>query len=192
VLQQVKRDEDFYREAGGGVTVSGGEPLLQADFVAALFKLCRNSGIHTCAETCGLASIEAWQKVLPYTSLVLFDIKLSESAAHRQWTGASNEDIIRNLGIVSGSGVPMIIRIPMIPGINDAEEELRGIGRVIADTLEMPPQVTLLPYHRFGMGKYQQLDREYKLGGLTSPKDEDIQKAKRLFESLGFDCEIER
>jgi pyruvate formate lyase activating enzyme len=191
VFRQVKRDEDFYREGGGGVTVSGGEPLLQADFVAALFKLCRNSGIHTCVETCGLAGIEAWQKVLPYTSLVLFDIKLSESAAHWQWTGASNEDIIRNLGIVSVSGVPVIIRIPMIPGINDFEEELRSIGRVIANTLEMPPRVNLLPYHRFGMGKYQQLDREYKLGELTTPKDEDIQKAKRLFESLGFDCEIE-
>lgn len=190
-FRQVKKDEDFYREASGGVTVSGGEPLFQADFVTALFKMCRNNAIHTCVETCGLASVEAWQKIMPYTSLVLFDIKLSEPRAHRQWTGVSSEDIIRNLGIVSASGVPVIIRIPIVPGINDAEEELRGIGLIVADTLAMPPRVNLLPYHRFGMGKYRQLDREYKLGELTTPKDEDMQKAKRLFESLGFDCEIE-
>jgi pyruvate formate lyase activating enzyme len=192
VFRQVKKDEQFYRESGGGVTVSGGEPLFQADFVAALFRLCREKGIPTCIETCGLAGRQAWEKVLPYTDLVLYDVKLSDPASHQRWTKAPNDEIMRNLGIVAASGVPVIVRIPLIPGVNDSEDELKGIARIAADSHDVPVRVNLLPYHRFGMGKYQQLDREYALGELTTQTEAEIQKAREIFDSSGFECEIVR
>jgi pyruvate formate lyase activating enzyme len=190
VFRQVKKDEEFYRESGGGVTVSGGEPLFQPDFVKALFKLCYNAGIHTCIETCGLASVKALEKVLKYTSLVLFDIKLADPAAHRQWTGRRNETILRNLGLVMQKGIPVIIRVPLIPGINDTDEALEDIARLAAGFLKKHGNIELLPYHRFGLGKYQMLDRKYRLEELTTQPEAQIQRARQIFESAGFKCEI--
>ena len=190
VFQQIRKDAEFYRNSGGGVTISGGEPLAQPDFVIALFKLCQDKGIDTCIETSGYASIKSLKKVLPYTSLVLFDVKLNDPVAHRKWTRRSNEGILRNLGIAVASGTPVIIRVPLIPGINDSDEELKNIARIAVDSLKKPRQVDLLPYHRFGIGKYQMLDREYQLTELTTPKDPEIQKVKELFESFGLECEV--
>jgi pyruvate formate lyase activating enzyme len=190
VFEKIREDVDFYRNSGGGVTVSGGEPLSQPDFVAALFRLCRNNGIETCIETSGCGSGKALMEILPYTSLVLFDIKLGNSAAHRRWTMKSNEEIRRNLGIAAASGTPLILRFPMIPGINDSDEELKYIAHIAVETLKKPARIDLLPYHRFGVGKYQMLDREYQLSELITPKDMEVQKIKRLFESYGLECEV--
>jgi pyruvate formate lyase activating enzyme len=190
VFQTIKRDADFYWESGGGVTASGGEPLAQPDFVAALFELCQAKGIDTCIETCGCAGAEALEKVLPYTSLVLFDIKLAEPQDHQKWTGVSNDDILNNLRRTVASGTPVTVRVPLIPGINDSEPELKKIARIAAEILKNPGKVELLPYHRFGMGKYQQLDREYTLSELTTQKEPEIQKMKEIFESAGLVCEV--
>ncbi|MDD5703404.1 MAG: glycyl-radical enzyme activating protein [Dehalococcoidales bacterium] len=190
VFEQVRKDTDFYSSSGGGVTVSGGEPLSQPDFVAALFKLCQDRGIDTCIETSGCASEGALEKVLPLTSLVLYDIKLSDRDAHKKWTGQPNSEILRNLGLVVASGVPVIIRIPLIPGINDTEGELRKIAQIAVDNLKSPRKVNILPYHRFGMGKYQMLDRKYHLAELTTQKDPEISKMKELLESYDLECEI--
>ena len=190
VFQQVKKDADFYRNSGGGITVSGGDPLSQPDFVAALFRLCLDKGIDTCIETCGLTSIKALEKVLKYTSLVLFDIKLTDPAAHRKWTGRSNETVFRNLGLAVARGIPLVIRVPLIPGINDSEEELRNIARRVAGVLKKSGKVDLLPYHKFGVGKYQMLDRKYQLEELATLTDAQVQKARQLFESFGFECEV--
>ena len=190
VFRKIKKDADFYWDSGGGVTASGGEPLAQPDFVAALFKLCQDNGIDTCIETSGYASAEALEKVLPYTSLVLYDVKLGEVKSHRKWTGVSNEEILLNLGRTIASGVPVTVRVPLIPCINDTDQELKKIARIAADSQKKPGKVELLPYHRFGMGKYQQLDREYKLTDLTTQKAPEIQKMKELFESFGLECEV--
>jgi pyruvate formate lyase activating enzyme len=192
VFAQIKRDAEFYRESGGGVTVSGGEPLLQPDFVAALFRLCQDNGIDTCIETCGLAGVRALQTVLEYTSLVLFDVKLSGPAAHRKWTGKSNDIILRNLGIIINKGVPVVIRIPLIPGVNDTDEELSNIARTIDGSLKGTRRVDILPYHKFGMGKYQQLDRKYRLEDLNTQTEEQLQKDRGIFASAGFACNVER
>jgi pyruvate formate lyase activating enzyme len=190
VFEQIRKDAEFYRDSGGGVTVSGGEPLAQPDFVAALFELCQDRGIETCIETSGCSSTAALEKILPFTSLILFDIKLSESAAHKKWTGSPNEDILRNLAKAIASGVPVIVRVPLIPGINDTEAELKNIALLALKYLKKPGKVNILPYHRFGMGKYQMLDRQYSLPDLITQKDPEIEKFKQLFESLGLDCEI--
>jgi len=188
VFKEVMKDVEFYRESGGGVTVSGGEPLFQPDFVAALFELCQQQGIHTCIETCGLASLEALEKVLKYTSLVLFDIKLVDSDKHKEWTGQPNEKIIRNLGIVIKKSVPVIIRVPLIPGVNDTREELEKIA-ALAGSLKVR-RVDLLPYHKFGMGKYAQLDREYSLEDFNTQTDDEVKRDRIFFTARGFDCDI--
>jgi len=190
VFEKIRADADFYRNSGGGVTVSGGEPLAQPDFVAALFRLCRNDGIETCIETSGCASGKALMEILPYTSLVLFDMKLGNPAAYRRWTSKSNEEILRNLGIAVASGTPLILRFPMIPGINDSDEDLKNIARIAVETLKKPRRINILPYHKFGAGKYLMLDREYQLSELITPKDIEVQKVKRLFESYGLECEV--
>jgi pyruvate formate lyase activating enzyme len=190
VFRQVEKDAEFYRQSGGGVTVSGGEPLAQPDFVAALFKLCQQHGIHTCIETSGCASVSALEKVLAHTDLVLFDIKLTGSVAHRQWTGQPNEAIIHNLRIVVEKGVPVIIRVPLIPGVNDSKEEIRHIARTAGGLLPKPARIDLLPYHKYGMGKYQQLDRAYELEDLNTQSDEYVRELRHMCNSLGFHCEI--
>ncbi|MCJ7606081.1 MAG: glycyl-radical enzyme activating protein [Dehalococcoidales bacterium] len=190
VFRQVQKDEEFYRESGGGVTVSGGDPLSQPDFVAALFRYCREKDIHTCIETSGFASIKAWKKVLPHTSLVLFDIKLADTAAHRKWTGQQNGTILRNLGLLVMNGVPVIIRVPLIPGVNDTQAELRNIAGTLACYLKAPGRIDLLPYHQYGLGKYQMLDRKYRLEAIVPQTETAVQNARQLFESYGFKCEV--
>jgi pyruvate formate lyase activating enzyme len=188
VYKEVMKDADFFRESGGGVTVSGGEPLFQPDFVSALFELFQADGIHTCIETCGLSGIEALEKVLKHTSLVLFDVKLVDSGKHKEWTGQPNDKILRNLGLVIEKGVPVIIRVPLIPGVNDTKEELEKIAG-LAKSLKAP-RIDLLPYHKFGMGKYAQLDRDYALEDLNTQPEEDVKRDRLFFTVRGFDCDI--
>ena len=190
VFLEIKKDADFFWNSGGGVTASGGEPLVQPDFVAALFKLCQDNGIDTCIETCGYASAEALEKVLPYTSLFLYDVKIRNGKSHREWTGASNKQILKNLEMTLASGVPVTMRVPLIPGINDSDQELKEIARIAMDSLKKPGKVELLPYHKFGMGKYQQLDREYELTELTTQEAPELEKMKGLLESFGLECEV--
>jgi pyruvate formate lyase activating enzyme len=190
VFREIKKDADFYWNSGGGVTASGGEPLAQPDFVAVLFRLCQDNGIDTCIETSGCSSAEALEKVLPYTSLLLYDVKMGDDRSHRKWTGASNKEILLNLERAIASGVPVTIRVPLIPAINDSTQELKKIAHIAADLHKKPGKIELLPYHRFGMGKYQQLDREYELTELTTQNAPEIQKMKELFLSFGLECEI--
>jgi pyruvate formate lyase activating enzyme len=190
VFREVEKDRDFYLTSGGGVTISGGEPLAQPDFTTAILRLCWEKGIHTCIETTGQGSSRDLEKILEYTALVLFDIKLADPAAHRQWTHLSNETIHQNLRLVVQKGVPVIIRVPLIPGVNDSEEELRNMAQLARDILMKPGRLDILPYHKYGMGKYQMLDRPYELEELNAPPDDQVQEAKKIFEDAGFECEI--
>jgi pyruvate formate lyase activating enzyme len=176
VFDEVKRDKAFYSSSGGGITAGGGEPLMQPDFVVELFRRCKEIGIHTALDTCGLANASTLEKVLAETNLVLFDLKLRISGQHKRFTGEHNEVILRNARWVITKGVPMIIRVPIIPGVNDSEENLIGIARLVSG-LDQNLHVDLMPYHAYGEGKYEMLDRHYKLGGLRSPNDEDLQRA---------------
>ena len=179
VYREVIRDKPFYQNSGGGVTVSGGEPLLQADFVAELFKHLRESGIHTCLDTCGYANANSWEKVLPYTDLVLYDLKMIDTQAHRKLTGKSNDKILAGIKLVAELKIPVIVRIPVITGANDSEENMKATARFCIDT--NINEVNLLPYHRFGESKYSMLDRRYRLGDLRRPEDSGSSKASRYF-----------
>jgi pyruvate formate lyase activating enzyme len=190
-FKEIQKDIQYYQTSGGGVTASGGEPLYQADFVAALFKRCQNEGIHTCLDTCGYATTAAVEKVLLYTSLVLFDLKCMDPITHRKLTGCSNKLINRNFELIVASGKPLIIRVPIIPGFNDSDEEITAIARTLVD-INCLNQVNLLPYHKFGTGKYKMLDRRYKLGELVPPTDAKLRRAKEIFKSAGINCEIRK
>jgi pyruvate formate lyase activating enzyme len=189
VFREVAKDADFYRNSGGGVTASGGEPLLQPAFVSALFELCRGSGIHTCLETTAAVSARALKQVLPYTSLVLYDIKCFDPEVHRKWVKKTNVKIIENFRLVASMGVPMIVRVPLINGVNNSEKELKAIANLVSSNLK-EPQAEILPYHRYGIGKYPMLDRQYQLPDMVAPADLELQKAKYIFESYGIDTRI--
>jgi len=189
VFKEIIKDIEYYRNSGGGVTASGGEPLGQPDFVTALFRRCRDAGIHTTLDTSGCASSGALEKVLPYTSLVLFDVKHSDNTVHQKWTGRSNKQIVRNLRLVGMKGTPLLVRVPLIPGVNNSVEELKSIASLAASCLK-EPKINLLPYHRYGSGKYKMLDRKYRLEALVRQPDPEIQRAKEIVESTGINCEI--
>lgn len=191
VFDEVRRDTAFYSNSGGGVTASGGEPLSQADFVVELFRQCKRIGIHTTMDTCGYASVSALEKVLPETDLVLFDLKLMNSWQHRRFTKKNNGEILRNARLVVAEGVPMFIRIPLIPGINDSEENLVEIARFVSK-LDNKLHIDLLPYHRFGESKYKMLDRDYQLTDVKSPNDEQLQRVMEIFKRYGLDCAIQK
>ena len=186
-FQELYKDMQYYRDSGGGVTVSGGEPLYQPEFVATLLKQCRDAGIHTCVETCGYSDGSALEKILPYVDLILFDLKHMDPIAHRKLTMCSNEPIIRNLELIVARGTPVIIRVPLITGLNDSDEDVTAIARTIGNMKHLN-EVNLLPYHKFGMGKYKMLDRRYKLSKLVRPTELKLQRVKEIFESFGIDC----
>jgi pyruvate formate lyase activating enzyme len=188
VYREVIRDKPFYLNSSGGITASGGEPLLQVEFVVELFKRCRENNIHTCLDTCGYADADAWRKVLPYTNLVLYDLKLMDSSAHLRWTGKSNAKVLRSAKLVAASGVPVIVRIPVITGINDSKENMEVAARFCTGT--GINEVNLLPYHRFGESKYAMLDRRYHLYKLSRPEHHELEKLTGIFKSAGLNCKL--
>ena len=187
VFAEILRDKGFYTASGGGVTCSGGECMTQADFVGEIFRRCREEGIHTALDTCGYFDPENIEKVLPYTDLVLYDIKMMDSAKHKELTGCGNELILDNLRRIVEYPAKVYIRIPVIPEYNDSVNELTEIARFVKD-LDPSLHVDLLPYHRFGTAKYEMLGIPYQLNGVTSPDEEQKESYKRIFINLGLDC----
>lgn len=190
VFEEIKKDELYYRNSDGGVTVSGGEPLSQPSFVAALFERCQQAGIHTALDTCGLATRPVLEQVLACTDLVLFDVKLVDPAAHVAVTNSPNTAILANARLIAGSGIPLIIRIPLIPGHTDTEENIAALVRFVQDLGDGVTAVNVLPYHRFGSNKYEMLDRTYTLRDVTPPPPQHVQAIARRFEALALECEI--
>jgi pyruvate formate lyase activating enzyme len=187
VLKEATRDIDFYKESGGGVTASGGEPLMQGDFVASFFKQCQKLGIHTAMETCGYADTEVLKIVLKFTNLVYFDLKLMDPKLSRQYVGVSNKIILSNARVAAASSVPLIFRVPLIPGVNDFEQNIKDIAGFV-NSLERKVPVEILTFHRLGSSKYESLDRKYKLREQTAPGDDYAHKIQNSLIALGVDC----
>jgi len=184
LFESVKRDLDFYEESGGGVTVSGGEPLLYPDFLAEFFGLCKTAGIHMAIETAGNVPWETFQKILPLTDLFFFDIKHIDNDVHTFWTGVSNKQILKNLEKLSKATKDIIIRIPVIPGVNDTDVVQKKIYAFVK-RLNLQ-EVELLPYHRLGLSKYNGLGRHYKLESLESLELKDLHKFVQKGKEMGL------
>jgi len=191
VLQEVLKDRSFYTGSDGGVTVSGGEPLRQSEFVKELLRKCHEEGIGTCLDTCGYASGEVFTEVLQYTDNVLFDLKHMDSGKHREFTGVDNGLIIDNAKIVSGSDSAVLFRIPLINGVNSDEDNIRATAEFIK-SLGEDDKVELLPYHRLGIGKYKMLGRDYPGKDFDTPGEETIERLRKIFEYNGLTCYIGR
>ena len=189
LFQDVMKDSNFYRRSDGGVTIGGGEPTMQHEFVSALLKKCKEMYIHTAMETCGYAKWEQLEKILEHIDLLYFDIKHMDARIHEEITGVSNEIILENARKASEMR-PIIIRIPLIPGLNDSEENLLNTGKFAAELGEKLLRIELLLYHKFGTGTYEQLGREYKLKDVEPPSEEYMIKLKKIVESCGVKVQI--
>lgn len=184
-LDAILQDRVFYDESGGGVTLSGGEPLLQSPFVKELFAACRTEGVHTALDTCGFARREELLLVAPLTGLFLYDVKLMDEDRHRQYTGVSNAVILENLQALSAVHDNIWIRVPIIPGVNDDVANLDATAEFIA-VLPGVQQVTLLPYHGHGVHKAERWGRSNRLFGVASPTTEQLEKLADRFRALGL------
>jgi len=192
LFDEIEKDRLFYERSGGGVTVSGGEPMMQAEFIENFFCKCHNEGINTCIETSGYVEGGSLEKILKFTDLVLYDIKHIDSRLHLKWTGVSNKLILQNFKRIVNKGIPIIIRIPIIPGFNDSKKNIEGVVRLISKVKsKIIREVCLLPYHKFGISKYQALGREYELHSVLPPSKRYMQElAKNLELILGIKVKI--
>jgi pyruvate formate lyase activating enzyme len=189
VMAEVLKDRPFYEESGGGVTFSGGEPLLQPRFLRSLLDACRKAAVHTAVDTCGYA---AWQDLLglaALTDLFLYDLKMMDDRRHRQYTGASNGPILENLRALGRVHRNIWIRIPIIPGLSDGPEDLEAAARFAA-SIPGVQQVNLLPHHETGSAKFSRLGRPYRLEGTESPSSEQMAEAAEKFRTFGLNVKI--
>lgn len=181
VFEEVQKDTVFYRTSGGGMTISGGEPLMQPKFTAELLKLCKRDGIHTAIETSGFASKDALAQVLPYCDLVLFDIKETDEEKHKACTGVSLKPVLENLRHIENAGIPLLLRAPIIPGWNDREEHLLAL-RKLRESLQHCEGLQIMPYHSIGAYKYEKLQKAYRCKDVLEPDTETITKWRKMAE----------
>jgi pyruvate formate lyase activating enzyme len=185
-FEKTLRDKMFYDTSGGGVTVSGGEPLLYPGFVSELFRSLRDRGVNTCVETCGFVPQSAFEAVLPVTDLFLYDIKLSDSAKHSAHTGAPNGLILENARFLGSRGAKLLFRRPLIPGVNDSEEETRDTAAFLRSLGEGGDRLQLMPYHRMGQSKYDALAMKCEAADVKIPDADAVKNAKRAYAALGL------
>lgn len=189
VMAEVERDIPFYDESSGGVTFSGGEPLLQSDFLLALLRACKEKAIHTALDTCGFAPWETLDSLREYVDLFLYDLKLMDDTQHRKFTGVSNELILRNLRMLSERGHDIFLRVPIVPEINDDDEHIRQIGEFAA-ALPHLNKVDILPYHHIALDKYKRLNKVYGLPEARPPSDERMAEIAQILEGFGLRVKI--
>ncbi len=181
IIKEIEKDFLFYDQSKGGVTISGGEPLCQPEFIADLLYLCKQKGIHTAVDTCGYASWEYFVPLLNFVDLFLYDVKFIDDSLHQKYTGVSNLLILENLVKLSKSGIQICIRIPVIPNITATPENLMQLAEFIV-ALKTVKQVSLLTYNFMAEEKYKKLDKTYPLQGLRPLSDQRMNEIKTHFE----------
>ena len=179
VLREALRDAVFYETSGGGVTLSGGEPLAQPAFSAEILAGCREQGIHTAMETCGFAEEGVWRSVIRHCDLVLFDIKETDEERHLRYTGVSLQPILANLRLLNEERIPFVIRAPIVPTLNARAAHLRALS-ALRDAMEYCRELQLMPYHGIGAYKYGQLGRDYPCRDIKEPTAEQVAAWRRL------------
>jgi pyruvate formate lyase activating enzyme len=189
LVEEAKKDMVFYKHSGGGVTLSGGEPLLDPEFTLPLLQALKEKGIGAGVDTCGHVPWAGIEPMLPYIDFFLWDIKHMDSQKHREFTGVSNELILQNARSVSDRNIPLYIRVPVIPGYNDSEENIRATCQ-FARELSSLVEVDVLPLHHLGKARYDSLNRDYPIADIPLVPDGVLQHIKRLVESYGLKSDI--
>ncbi|NWK56160.1 glycyl-radical enzyme activating protein [Verrucomicrobiaceae bacterium N1E253] len=188
MVKEVEKDVAYYDRSGGGVTVSGGEPLMQAGFVEAFLRECRRRELHTAVDTSGHASQTAVEMVAQWADLILYDIKSIDDESHALWTGVGNKRILENLKRLNDLEVEVWIRLPLIPGVNDDPVTLETTLTFLQSTRFR--RISLLPYHRIGEGKYRNLGLDYRMGGVEPHSPEQLERIRRQIAEAGFEPHI--
>lgn len=189
LINIIEGDRVFFEESGGGVTFSGGEPLMQSDFLLEILKRCKENNIHTCIDTTGFASNEKLQAIAKKADLFLYDLKLIDDELHQKYTGVPAQQILKNLQWLDAHHENVIIRFPVIPGITDTKQNLSAIKSFIK-TLKNIHHLDLLPYHNIQNGKYKRFNKINKMENIQPPTDEVMNRLKSEFESIGFNVGI--
>jgi len=186
VCEDVLRDKEFYWHSGGGVTISGGEPLIQVDFCVEILKTLRQKGIHTAIDTAGCVPQEFFDMILPNTDLILFDLKLADSVKHQAVTGQENNLILQNLEYLCNQNVPLWIRTPLIAEINDTPTDIEQLISLLKGYQNIQ-KVQLLPYHAYGTGKYAALGMDDKTAMCSAPSEQAMQEILDILASNGIE-----
>lgn len=189
VMEEIKKDLPYYRRSGGGVTLSGGEALLQPEFAIELLKTCQEFGINTAIETAGFADFDVIKKYIPYIDYFLMDIKHMSSKKHEEFIGKPNEMILENARKIAETGANLIIRVPVVPNFNNTKEEIKAIAS-FAKTLPGVKELHLLPYHRLGQDKYAGLGREYTMSSIEPLDNEYMNGLLETAMQSGLSCQI--
>lgn len=192
VMAEVEKDAVFYRNSGGGLTLSGGEPLMQPDFAGEILRKCKNLGIHTAVETAGCLPWKNFEKIIPHTDLFLYDLKHLDDDQHMRGTGKGNSRIIKNLKALCHTDSQIILRVPIIPGFNDSEAHIHRLANVCLELGQGIQHVELLPYHNLGAHKYTLLGKTYELNELSLPDEKHLLNLSEIMEKnmkqAGISC----
>ncbi len=187
VFDEIMRDEIFYRNSGGGITLSGGEPTFQVEFAIKLLKKCKEKVLSTAVDTCGYTPWSVLKRLLPFTDLFLYDLKHLDPQKHKEYTGVFNDLILENARRLSFNGAKMEIRVPVIPGYNDSEDNIRMIGKFV-DELSKKEKVKFVPYHHFAGSKYRQLGKTYPIGPIGIAKvEESMRRFYQILKGSGME-----
>jgi pyruvate formate lyase activating enzyme len=187
VISEILKEKIFMEQSNGGVTLSGGEPLLQPYFARDILKKCKEENIHTIIDTAGNFPIENFHKIMPFTDLFLYDIKFFNSTKHKKYTGANNDLILENFKLLIKNNKNVIVRIPLIPGINLNTKELKQIcDFLIIYKASNFNEINILPYHNIGKSKYTRFNKKYQLQDIEEPDENEIELAKQIFINGGF------
>ena len=189
VMAEILKDGPFYDESGGGVTFSGGEALLQPDFLLELLQSCKEKGLHTVLDTSGLASWKVIERIRPYVDLFLYDIKALDDRVHREYTGVSNRLILSNLRQLSLLGQSIILRMPLIPGVNDSADAIAAVGDFAA-SLPNLIHLEILPYHQAGVEKYRRLEKDYALAETIPPTREKLDEVAEVLRGYRLNIQV--
>jgi pyruvate formate lyase activating enzyme len=191
ILSILAKERVFFEKSGGGVTFSGGEPLMQPQFLLEALMACKKAGYHTAVDTSGHYPSSRLRKIIPYTDLFLYDIKHPDGTSHEMYTGVTNDLIMKNLKIILEGGKDIMLRIPVIPGINDGADQLAGFIEIIRSCRSGNVRmINLLPYHRIGSSKYLKFNRPNRMEGYKQPTESRMKEIKELFETTGIKVKI--
>lgn len=185
VMHEVEKDRMFYHRSEGGLTLSGGEPTLQAGFASGLIEAAKDRGLTVAIETCGHQDPETFLRLSERADLVMYDLKIIDASLHKDATGVSNELILENVRLLAARDVPLTIRIPIIPGFTDSEANIAGIAEFVK-SLHAVREVELVPYHRFGQHKYAMLGRRYLLSDAARITEERLKQLSSILVACGL------
>ena len=189
LVAELLKDAVVFKHSHGGVTLSGGEPLLQPEFTVALARALADAGISVGVDTCGYVPQKTLNQLLPYVDYFLWDVKLVNERRHRDLTGVSNRRILNNLKFLSQQGTPIYVRIPLIPGFNDSKKDLEAVCRLVQG-LASVVEIDLLPLHHLGKARYLSLGREYPIEGVSLISETILQECQQFVQSHGLVCNI--